>query len=45
MLHYERSVLIDAPVETVFGFHERADALELLTPPGQRIEVLRREGG
>ena len=45
MLHYERSVYIDAPVEKVFAFHERPDALELLTPPGQAIRVLRRDGG
>lgn len=45
MLHYECTVLIDAPVETVFAFHERPDALELLTPPGRNIQVLRRTGG
>ncbi len=45
MLHYERSVHIGAPVETVFAFHERPDVLELLTPPGQPIRVLRRTGG
>ncbi len=45
VLHYERSIRINAPVERVFALHERADALELLTPPGQGIEVLRREGG
>ncbi|MEO8659786.1 MAG: SRPBCC family protein [Bryobacteraceae bacterium] len=45
MRHYERSVLINAPVETVFAFHERPDALELLTPPTPPVRVLRREGG
>jgi ligand-binding SRPBCC domain-containing protein len=45
MLHYERSVFVQAPVEKVFAFHERTDALELLTPPGQDIQVLRRAGG
>jgi ligand-binding SRPBCC domain-containing protein len=45
MLHYERSVFIEAPVERVFAFHERPDALELLTPPGQEIQMLRRGGG
>jgi len=45
MPHYERSVLINAPVEAVFAFHERPDALELLTPPVPPVRVLRREGG
>jgi ligand-binding SRPBCC domain-containing protein len=45
MLHFERSSQVQAPVEVVFGFHARPDALERLTPPDQRVEVLRREGG
>jgi ligand-binding SRPBCC domain-containing protein len=32
MFHLEYSSLIDAPVETVFAFHERPDAIQLLTP-------------
>jgi ligand-binding SRPBCC domain-containing protein len=30
---FVQSVLIDAPVEEVFRFHEREDALALLSPP------------
>src|SRR5438309_383689 len=29
---FVKSVVIDAPVEAVFGFHEREDALALLSP-------------
>lgn len=32
MLHFEFSSVIDAPVERVFAFHERPDAIQLLTP-------------
>ena len=45
MQHFEYSSWIDAPVETVFAFHERPDALEKLTPPGQRVEIVSRKGG
>ncbi|MGF1498109.1 MAG: SRPBCC family protein [Elainellaceae cyanobacterium] len=45
MLHYERSILINAPLPMVWEFHERPDILDLLTPPWQPIEVVRREGG
>jgi ligand-binding SRPBCC domain-containing protein len=45
MLHFERSAWVAAPVETVFAFHERQDALEKLTPPSQRVELIQREGG
>jgi ligand-binding SRPBCC domain-containing protein len=45
MLNFQHSTLIDAPVEVVWGFHERPDILELLTPPWQPIQVVRREGG
>src|SRR5207344_3251851 len=27
-----KSIFVEAPVETVFGFHEREDALRLLSP-------------
>jgi ligand-binding SRPBCC domain-containing protein len=36
---------IDAPVETVFAFHERPDALALLSPTFPPLKVLRRTGG
>lgn len=45
MLRFEFSSLIDAPVEIVWNFHERSDILQLLTPPWQPVEIIRREGG
>ncbi|NET07577.1 MAG: SRPBCC family protein [Symploca sp. SIO2B6] len=45
MQQFQYSTLIDAPVEVVWGFHERPDVLELLTPPWQPMQVVRREGG
>lgn len=42
---FERSSWIAAPVETVFSFHERADAFEALAPPWQRVEIVSRSGG
>jgi ligand-binding SRPBCC domain-containing protein len=45
MPSYRRSAWIDAPVEAVFAFHEEPDALERLTPPWARVEVLERSGG
>ncbi len=36
---------MDAPVETVFAFHERPDAIEILTPLDQKIEIVSRQGG
>ena len=42
---YRLQSVIDAPVAKVFAFHERPEALELLTPPGQKPEVLERTGG
>ena len=45
MLQFERSTLINAPVEVLWKFHERSDILEILTPPWQPVQVIRREGG
>jgi ligand-binding SRPBCC domain-containing protein len=45
MLRFEKSSVIRAPLEMVFGFHERADVLSLLTPPWQKMEVVSRQGG
>lgn len=45
MLHYKHSSVINAPVEIVWKFHERPDILQLLTPPWQPVQVMRREGG
>jgi ligand-binding SRPBCC domain-containing protein len=40
-----KSVLIAAPLENVFAFHEREDALCLLSPPFPPVRVLRKTGG
>lgn len=45
MLSFEKSSLIHAPVEEVWKFYERPDILNLLTPPWQPVDVIRREGG
>jgi ligand-binding SRPBCC domain-containing protein len=45
MLNFRYSSLIDAPIETVWQFHERPDILDLLTPPWQPVTIIRREGG
>ena len=42
---FVKSVVIDAPVETVFGFHEREDALRLLTPRFPPVRVVNKSGG
>jgi ligand-binding SRPBCC domain-containing protein len=42
---FEQNVFINAPVEAVFAFHERPDALELLSPPFPPLTVLHRTGG
>ena len=42
---YTRRTRIDAPVEVVFHWHTRPGALERLTPPWTRVEVLERTGG
>lgn len=38
--HYQRSVEIAAPAAVVWAFHERPDALALLMPPWQQLEVV-----
>lgn len=45
MLHFQFSSLINAPIEVVWKFHEREDILEILTPPWQPVEIVRRQGG
>ncbi len=37
--------VINAPVETVWNFHEQPDILQKLTPPWQPVKIVRREGG
>ncbi|MEO5922830.1 MAG: SRPBCC family protein [Bryobacteraceae bacterium] len=45
MATFVMSSIIAAPVEVVFGFHEREDALALLSPPFPPMRVLRKTGG
>ena len=45
MLRFNYSSVINAPVKVVWEFHERQDILQILTPPWQPVEVIRREGG
>jgi ligand-binding SRPBCC domain-containing protein len=45
MMHFEYSSWISAPVDVVFGFHQRADAIELLTRPEDEVQLVSREGG
>jgi ligand-binding SRPBCC domain-containing protein len=45
MLNFQFSSVINAPVETVWKFHERKDILDILTPPWQPVQIIRREGG
>lgn len=45
MLHFKKSSVINAPVESVWRFHERPDILQVLTPPWQPVQIVRREGG
>ncbi len=45
MLQFTYSSYINAPVKTVWEFHERPDILQRLTPPWQPVRVVRRQGG
>lgn len=42
---FRYSSVIDAPVAAVWAFHERPDAIQLLTPPETPIVVEERTGG
>jgi ligand-binding SRPBCC domain-containing protein len=42
---FVKSVLINAPLEAVFGFHEREDVLRLLSPQFPPVRVIRKTGG
>lgn len=42
---FVRQLVVDAPVETVFAFHEREDALPRLSPPFPPVRVVSRVGG
>ena len=45
MMQFEHSSWIAAPVKMVFDFHKRPDAIELLMPPDQKVQLVSREGG
>jgi ligand-binding SRPBCC domain-containing protein len=45
MARFVKTVMIDAPVDKVFRFHEREDALSLLTPPFPPVRVISRSDG
>lgn len=40
MSRFVRESVIAAPAAAVFAFHERPDALQLLTPPWQKTEII-----
>ena len=42
---FVRQLVVQAPVATVFAFHERDDALALLSPPFPPLRVVSRQGG
>lgn len=42
---FVRSLVVHAPVEEVFAFHERDDALPRLSPPFPPVRVVSRQGG
>jgi ligand-binding SRPBCC domain-containing protein len=42
---FARAIVIDAPVHVVFGFHERDDALPLLSPRFPPVRLISRTGG
>lgn len=44
MPRFVKSVLIDAPVDKVFRFHERPEALALLSPPFPPVRLIARTG-
>ncbi|MEO0540728.1 MAG: SRPBCC family protein [Cyanobacteria bacterium P01_A01_bin.105] len=44
-MKFQLSSQIHAPVDVVWAFHERPDILDILTPPWQPVQVIRREGG
>lgn len=44
MPHFEKNVVLDAPVDVVFAFHEGPDALTLLSPPFPPVRLLSRSG-
>ena len=45
MAQFVKSLVIHAPVTRVFGFHEREDALQLLTPKFPPARLVSKTGG
>ena len=45
MVKFQYSSLIPAPLATVWAFHERPEAIQLLTPPDTPLTVDSRTGG
>ncbi len=45
MVKFQYSSLINAPLATVWAFHERPDAIQLLTPPETPLVVESKTGG
>lgn len=39
-MHFVHESVIEASVESVFAFHERPDAFELLLPPWEKAQIL-----
>lgn len=44
MPHFEKAIVLDAPVDLVFAFHERPDALTLLSPAFPPVRLISRSG-
>jgi ligand-binding SRPBCC domain-containing protein len=44
-LHFVAQSRIDAPAEEVFRWHAQPDALDLLSPPWEPVEILQRAPG
>ena len=44
MAQFIKSSIFNAPVADVFGFHEREDALQLLTPSFPPVHLISKEG-
>jgi ligand-binding SRPBCC domain-containing protein len=39
-MHFEKRTRIEAPASVVFAFHERPDALQRLTPPWEKMDIV-----
>ena len=42
---FEKTSVVEAPVEELFAWHQCPHAFERLTPPWEKIEVLEKQGG